>query len=946
MDVKESSIDSEIYRLLKNIINAGFEYNGVKYNKVEFHYAIPKPDSRGRPDEADIVVFAEKSDKPITLVIEAKGIDAKHARKLDPYSVNVIGQALGYAKVLGAQFVATTNGDMLLLFDAYKNKPLLETQIGSGYKVRYDIEFFRKFLMDLSAYITGALNILPLGDAFVGRLKYFHELLIPSSYKSLKNKLQTDSKFQAEYKAWLEEQGFKFTNEAHENIAKQFAYLVMNRVLFYKTLEARKKDLNLLPLKSQGDDFKPEEFISTLRKCFDKVVHNVDYEAVFEYARILDDIPITPVLAEYLNDFLRDLEQYNLSGIKRDIIGHVYESLIPPDERKRLGQYYTPPLICDLIARLCIDAPSAKILDPACGSGGFLLSSYSRLLNLMGKKESDDKLHNYILSHVYGIDINQFAAHLSVVNLSIRNLDADTDKVNIIASDFFKVSANQATLTPHKRLSLRDSYESYHTLSSNFDVIITNPPYTRQDDIGDRRYVDFIRKIALTFGGKEIKLSSEAGIYTYFFMHSFHFLKEEGMLGYIVSNSWMDVKFGKDLQKFFLDNSKIKCIIDFDKRSFEEAAVNTVIIVLQKLSGKNNKASRDTNQVKFLRVKKRLSVEEIAKLIEVNKSYEDDEARCTIVRQKELYEDYRWSKYLRTPEIYYEITRNNKITELGKIAKVNAGIVTLANDFFILSKEQAQKLGIEKRFLKPAITKGKNMKFLDARDSDTDSYILQVNDKLSEINETNVFKYIKYNEQKDIVLTRGSNKGKKIKGYQNKPALLTRKMWYSLGEIEPQSIIVPVLVYDRWYAVWNKDSIYVNDTFYWLTPNKKENLFVLLGLLNSTLTEFFVELYGKTVYGGGVIQLRKHIFDKIPIPNPDVLSSRDRNKIEKLFLRLSEARRNRDNSSEEKIRAELNDAVFDILNLSEKEKKQIYSALEELRKIRKSKKEAKVMIEA
>jgi type I restriction-modification system DNA methylase subunit len=516
-----------------------------------------------------------------------------------------------------------------------------------------------------------------------------------------------------------------------------------------------------------------------------------------------------------------------------------------------------------------------------------------------------------------------------------------------MASDFFKVTANQSTLTPHKALSMKGSMESYHTLSSKFDVVITNPPYTRQDDIGDKKYVDFIRQVALNINDKDIKLSSEAGIYTYFFTHSYHFLKEDGFIGYIVSNSWMDVKFGKDLQKFFLDNFKIKCIIDFDKRSFEEAAVNTVIIILQKTSNKTNKIRRDANKVKFVRIKKRLAVDKLVKLIDIaNETYEDDEMRCVVVNQKSLYDDYKWSIYLRAPEIYYKIIKSKKLTELHEVADVSAGIVTLANDFYILSKDQAKKLGIEQRFLRQSITKSNKMQFLDLRSADSDGYILSVNARLSELQDTNVIKYIRYNEAKDIEITRGATKGKVVKGYQNTPAILASKRnpWYSLGDIKAESIIVPVLICDRWYAAWNKDGIYVNDTFYYIEPKKKENLFVLLGLLNSTLTEFFAELYGKTVYGEGVIQLRKHIFDRLLVLNPDALSTKIKDKIKELFMQLCDAKRKEDIKLEQKIREELDNIVFDVFDISEMQVK-ITNALKEMRSLRKTKVEAKVLIE-
>ncbi len=936
MNTKESFIDSEIYRFLKNIIDKGFEHKNVIYKDVKFHF----PADGG---EADIVVFGEKDGKPVKLIIETKKKAVKYSEKIDPYSVTVYGQASGYAAALDAQFLATTNGDILVLFDSYKKGTILERQIGDAYKIKYSDDFFKQFLRGISDYLSGDLKSLPLGDAFVGRLKYFHELLISSSVDALKGKLDRNAKFREEYKNWIEEQGLRYNNKTHENISKQFAYLLMNRVLFYKTLEVRRKDLKLTPIKYE-EDFNPESFIRSLRRCFEEIVTNVDYEAVFKYAVILDDIPILPALSEYLNDFVKDIEQYNLSGIKRDVIGHVYEKLIPPDERKKLGQFYTPPIICDLIAKFCIDSPDAKVLDPSCGSGGFLLSAYSRLLDLMNKEESDDKIHNKILGNIYGVDINQFAAHLSVINLSIKNLDAHTDLVNVIASDFFKVPARQATLTPHKRLSIRGSEGVYIALPS-FDSIIANPPYTRQDDIGNKKYIDFIQGVSLTFNGKKLDFSTEAGIYSYFFTHSTHFLKENGMMGFIVSNSWMDVNFGKDLQRFFLENFKIKCIIDFDKRSFAEAAVNTVIIILQKITGKENKKERDENKVKFVRVKKRLAIDKIIDIINITKeSYEDEIARFVLIDQRSLYENNKWGVYLKAPELYFKIIKNKKITKLKEIAKVGVGIVTLANDFFIIPKDKAKQLGIEAKFLRPSI-EPRGIKFLDIQKTDTTNYMLLVNEKKNELEGTNVLKYINYGELKDIEITRGSTKGKVVKGYQNLPALSTRKIWYALGELKPGEIILPRIIWQRWYAAWNKDSVYSPHTLYWCYPNNKEDTLSLLGILNSSLIALFIEITGQTMLGEGALGLMKHDFDEVPILNPDMLSKAEKEKIENLFLEICKAKRNNDEKSEERIRYELDDYIFNILKLLDKEKKQVLYSLNELRELRKSKKETKVLID-
>ena len=98
-----------------------------------------------------------------------------------------------------------------------------------------------------------------------------------------------------------------------------------------------------------------------------------------------------------------------------------------------MGEYYTPPAICDLITRLTIDEGNDEILDPACGSGGFLISSYNRKKALLPEKEGG---HEQILNQLYGVDINRFPAHLSAINLSIQDLNSHTETVNVEVSDF------------------------------------------------------------------------------------------------------------------------------------------------------------------------------------------------------------------------------------------------------------------------------------------------------------------------------------------------------------------------------------------------------------------------------------------------------------------------------------------------------------------------------
>lgn len=108
-----------------------------------------------------------------------------------------------------------------------------------------------------------------------------------------------------------------------------------------------------------------------LQNAFHRIVNYVDFEPIYEHDPIFDKVPLSDRTAEAVFEFLDELRQYDLSGFDQDVIGRIYERVIPPQERHALGQYYTPPEVIDLIVRLTIESRKDLVLDPACGTGGF-----------------------------------------------------------------------------------------------------------------------------------------------------------------------------------------------------------------------------------------------------------------------------------------------------------------------------------------------------------------------------------------------------------------------------------------------------------------------------------------------------------------------------------------------------------------------------------------------
>ncbi|MDI6819664.1 MAG: N-6 DNA methylase [Candidatus Hodarchaeaceae archaeon] len=194
-------------------------------------------------------------------------------------------------------------------------------------------------------------------------------------------------------------------------------------------------------------------FREDLKRNFDGAVEvTQDFEPIFRTG-VYDQIPIPddPGLMEYINDFIYDLESVDVVKIG-DQIGYMYEVLIPPEERHQLGQFYTPPWVCELITRWCIRSPEDVVLDPGVGSGGFLLQAYKRLQekkigpSVISVVRSE--IHERILSQLYALDLNPFPSHLSAMGVSIKNIKVPSTKLNVLVSDFFALQPGQKVLSP------------------------------------------------------------------------------------------------------------------------------------------------------------------------------------------------------------------------------------------------------------------------------------------------------------------------------------------------------------------------------------------------------------------------------------------------------------------------------------------------------------------
>jgi type I restriction enzyme M protein len=905
----ERNIQIELYRVLQNLVSKKFACNNIEFTSVKF-----EPTINGRPDL--VVEAIDKGKRLSLLVIETKRKVPFIDRKFDPYSKDVIKQASGYAVELGAPYFATCNGKVLVLFDTFTAGVPLPQRKLKHFEVSFDEEFAKTILEETCKFRAGIGKWLELDEVFVQRLRTFHTFITPFMLESLNRQLRSDLKFKEKYVAWLRSQLFEYSPKTNERIAEQLAYILMNRLTFYKTLETQISNLEKL---RKIDTENPIEFSNELNRLFEKVCKDVDYQAIFEPHTILDQVLLPKMLVYTLNDFIEELDTYDLAKIRSDVIGRVYEELIPPEERHRLGQYYTPPPIIELITEMCIKSPKETVLDPSCGSGGFLVKAYHKLKDLKKKENpfaNDDKLHEEILNQIYGIDINPFPAQLSSINLAVRNLKVTSKNINLIISDFFKVDP------------------SLPLIPNQIDAIITNPPYT---DWREMEHRDKTREIALNYK-KDVVLDigKQAGIYTYFFTHGAKFLAPSGRMGLIVSDAWLDMAYGEGLKRFFLDFFKIKALIGHDTGVFTEPLVNTVIVILEKTEAES---SRTENLVRICRMKKPIEIRKLIQIIEKAKqSFDTEFLKLKLIKQKNLNPSELWGPYLRAPPLYFEIVRNPAITTLGDVARTRIGLQTFADKFYILDEETVKIWGIEKRCLKKIITSPKMVSKLTI-DSDNITEFVLICPETKDQLEKNLLKYIEHGEELEVQVRK---KDRKVKGFNHLPRIqkTTRKPWYNLQKdvhakgIAP--ILYPYMAWDKVTFLWNTGEVIDHQNFIGIIPHDDALTMPLLAILNSSLTEFTVRCISH-IYGGGVAKMKPNDLRNLPVLDVRKLRGEERKLLSRLFIDFSKGKTS--------ARDTLDDAIFSILKFNKKERKQIAETIAELKKVQQARKDIDVLVE-
>lgn len=555
--------------------------------------------SKGRVDYAFRIEGIPK------LFLEAKAL------KVDLDRVEFAEQAINYAWHKGATWAILTDFEAVKVFNSeWKSQnPLQNMFFGincSQFLDRFEQlwllsrESLEKGLIDNEAEKWGKkAKKIPVDKQLLSDLTKFRELLTKNILKNNAKKELTG-------------------DELDEAVQR-----ILDRLLFIRTLEDKQLEAPVLQALIREDTHKRVfKNLNDLFRKIDDVYNSKLFRPHLCEDLILDDDLLEKVIRGLFKT-ADNTVHYDFGAIDADVLGNMYEQYLGhilkktekraklaegKAHRKEQGIYYTPTYVVDYIVKNTVeelaknkkfDLKSIKILDPACGSGSFLMKAFDYLVTLDKKKNGDidqtrldltgasatyGRKVEILKENIFGVDLDPKAVEIAQLNLLLKiaekkhRLPTLQENINVGNS-----------LVENKEISAKafEWDERFEEImkSDGFDVIIGNPPWVslkgkhKSQDVSDKELNYYFEKYKCD--------TYMPNLYEIFIWRCLSLIKDGGYFSFIVPDRLCANKQFTNLRNKILEEFDIQKL--WFKVPFPGVIADTVVFVVKKGKSKNNK---------------------------------------------------------------------------------------------------------------------------------------------------------------------------------------------------------------------------------------------------------------------------------------------------------------------------------------------------------------------
>ena len=298
-----------------------------------------------------------------------------------------------------------------------------------------------------------------------------------------------------------------------------------------------------------------------------------------------ENISLSP---DHLSIVVGELERTRLFGSDLSIIDEAFEYLIPEVAKGKKGQYFTPRHVINMAVKMLDPKPEEYIIDPAAGSGGFLINAMYAVKDkhLNGSEEA---MREYAKEHIWGID---FADEISKTSRALMLVAGDGRshlfKLNSLDPREWQGEETQL-LDARSKLQTRlldmgnstDNAENKKTFHYfNFDVLLTNPPFA-----GEIKDQGLLRQYF--FGKKKGKLINNIERHILFIERTLDMLRPGGRMAIVLPQGVLNNTNMEHVREYLFNKARILAVVGLHGNTFKpHTGTKTSVLFLQKWNGK------------------------------------------------------------------------------------------------------------------------------------------------------------------------------------------------------------------------------------------------------------------------------------------------------------------------------------------------------------------------
>ena len=526
-------------------------------------------------------------------------------------------QAVSYAYHRKIKFAVLTNFKHIRVYHALSNIKNIDHNLlkvnNTYFRLEYK-EFLDKFdvlwLLSRESFENGEINkLLSSKDEKLNK---------PIDANILEDLLNI--------RKWLSTELKSKKNYLDQETIDEIVQTLIDRLIFIRSVEDRKLEpMNYF--KSLEADVRQQQI--TKLQLFPYLLEKFEYfnkkydSKLFEGGLIeregsfSDDVLRKVILTLYFGS-KNDQDRYLFDQIPGDLFGAIYEQYLgtilqgtekrikldsKSGKRKKMGIYYTPSYIVDYIVKNTVgeyikdksidETLKVNIVDPACGSGSFLIRAFDEVCNHIeellkkGEKSKDYNLFKeykgklsfaekvtILTNCIYGVDLDEKAVELARLNLMLKVLDDEgSETKSVKLPHLSNVKRGNSLIDDSKISNHAFKWEAQFLdvfKQGGFDVVIGNPPYGAKLSEIDKKYLD-----------NNIIKDKSQDTANYFIAKTLKILKIKGILGFIVPKGISYVPSSKVIRDEIIKN-KVNRLIDVSEAFGKEVQYEQLIFILTK----------------------------------------------------------------------------------------------------------------------------------------------------------------------------------------------------------------------------------------------------------------------------------------------------------------------------------------------------------------------------